>query len=169
MAPKAEGTCREAALPNWLGPEEVFSIGKGWGVLFGVLEGSGGASNGTAAELCPAAVLEVERIADSCKSEEGCWLAGDASVPEDEGPIPKGLLAGTEPISEGANLKPATPNPCWLGWADPKPDNPDPCLLAGTEPKPKAAEPVPDEADAEAAAALAPNVLVGADPNSGSA
>lgn len=100
VAPKAEGTCREAALPNWPAPEEGFPNGKGWGVLFGVCEGSGGSSGGAADELCPAAVLDAEGNADSCK--EGCRLAGDASVPEGERPIPKGLLAGTEPIPEGA-------------------------------------------------------------------
>ena len=168
MAPKAEGTWREAALPNWPAPEEDFPKGKGWGVLFGVCEGSGGSSGGAAAELRPAAALNAEGNAADC-CEEGCWLAGDASVPEDERPIPKGLLAGTEPIPEGADLKLGTPDPCRWGWADPKPDSPDPCLLAGTKPTSTAAAAVSTEADAEAAAVLAPNALAGVDSNSGSA
>ena len=135
-------------------------------MLFGVLEGSGGVSGGAAAESCPAAVPDAEGNADCC--QEGCWLAGNAFVPEGERPIPKGLLAGTEPFSEGAGVKPGAPEPCLLGWADPKPNSPDPCLLAETEPASTAADAVP-AADAKAAAGLAPNALAGADPNRESA
>lgn len=93
-------------------------------------------------------------------------------------PIPKGLLAGTEPIPDGTDPKPGPPDPCRLGGADPNPNSVDPCLPARTEPNPKAAVPVPAEEEKEEAAAVlapkalvpaVPNALLGEDPNSGSA
>lgn len=162
MAPKAEGTCREA-LPEWFTPEEVFP--KSWAVLYWVVEASGGPFGGAVAESCPAAADDADHVAGCCRTDDGCRLAGDASVPGGAMPIPNGLLAGTEPIPDGTDPKPGPPDPCRLGGTDPKPNSAEPCLLAGTEPNPKAAAPVPAEAEAEAAAVLAPNALVPATPN----
>lgn len=175
VAPKAEGTCREA-LPGCITPEGVFP--KGWAVLFGVVEALGGPFGGAAAESCSAAERDADRVADCCKTDDGGRLAVDASVPGGEMPIPKGLLAGTEPTPDGSDPKPRPPDPCRLGGADPKPNSADPCLLAGTEPNPKAAAPVPAEEEEEKAAAVlapkalvpaTPNALLGANPNNGSA
>lgn len=161
MAPKAEGTCREAALPKGLTPVWVDPRGKGGVISFGAWGVSEGSSEGSA-ESFPAAVAEAEGRADSCKAEEeDCWLARVASFPRGGRPVPKGLLAGAEPPSD----------PCRLGGADPKPKSPEPCRLAEAEPNPKGAEAIVEAALALAPNALfpaTPNALLGADPKSGS-
>lgn len=92
VAPKAEGTCREAALPNWLAPGEVSPKDKGWGVLLGVFEGSGGLSGAAAAGV------DAEGNADSCDLEPGnpdsCRLGWAEPKPNSPDPC---LLAGAEP------------------------------------------------------------------------